>query len=73
MLRLLSNLSKLPAGTNPHNISLNPVCVQCVRFRRKPRFLPVAKSKIFRIPQHPQQDPEEKMELLRLHNNYRFV
>jgi small subunit ribosomal protein S26 len=71
MLRLLSNLTKQSAVVNPNNISSNPVCVQCVRFRRKPRFLPVAKSKMFRIPEHTKQDPEEKAELLRLHNNYR--
>uniref|UniRef100_A0A8D8D669 Small ribosomal subunit protein mS26 n=1 Tax=Culex pipiens TaxID=7175 RepID=A0A8D8D669_CULPI len=41
-----------------------------VRFRRKPRWLGTAKSKLFRVPERRQQIEEERVELMRLHNNY---
>lgn len=44
---------------------------QVLRWRRKPRWLPVAKSKMFRVPARPETPPEEKAELMRLYNNYR--
>uniref|UniRef100_A0A1A9X0Z4 Small ribosomal subunit protein mS26 n=1 Tax=Glossina brevipalpis TaxID=37001 RepID=A0A1A9X0Z4_9MUSC len=57
---------------NVGNKTVGNSCVlEFVRWRRKPRWLPVAKSKMFRIPQHKPQSLEEKTELLRLHNNYR--
>lgn len=45
--------------------------LEFVRWRRKPRWLPVAKSKLFRVPERKKQSAEEKSELLRLHNNYK--
>lgn len=45
--------------------------VQCAEAHRKPRWLPVAKSKIYRIPKRPVVSEEERLELLRLHNNYK--
>lgn len=45
--------------------------LEFVRWRRKPRWLPTAKSKMFRVPERKQQTPEEKAELMRLHNNYK--
>ncbi|KAM7358244.1 mitochondrial ribosomal protein S26 [Cochliomyia hominivorax] len=45
--------------------------LEFVRWRRKPRWLPTAKSKMFRVPERKEQSPEEKAELLRLHNNYK--
>uniref|UniRef100_A0A182SH54 Small ribosomal subunit protein mS26 n=1 Tax=Anopheles maculatus TaxID=74869 RepID=A0A182SH54_9DIPT len=42
-----------------------------VRFRRKPRWLGTAKSKLFRVPERKKQIEEEIEELKRLHNNYR--
>lgn len=51
----------------------NSCGLEFVRWRRKPRWLPVAKSKMFRVPQRKPQSLEEKNELLRLHNNYRFI
>uniref|UniRef100_A0A2M4AVJ2 Small ribosomal subunit protein mS26 n=1 Tax=Anopheles triannulatus TaxID=58253 RepID=A0A2M4AVJ2_9DIPT len=42
-----------------------------VRYRRKPRWLGTAKSKLFRVPERRQQIAEEVEELKRLHNNYR--
>lgn len=45
--------------------------LEFIRWRRKPRWLPTAKSKLYRVPERKQQTPEEKAELLRLHNNYK--
>uniref|UniRef100_A0A182NSF4 Small ribosomal subunit protein mS26 n=1 Tax=Anopheles dirus TaxID=7168 RepID=A0A182NSF4_9DIPT len=42
-----------------------------VRFRRKPRWLGTAKSKLFRVPERKKQIEEEIEELKRLNNNYR--
>ncbi|XP_055374860.1 probable 28S ribosomal protein S26, mitochondrial [Condylostylus longicornis] len=53
------------------NLENNLLGVQFLRWRRKPRWLPVAKSKEFRIPERPKQSEEEKLELMRLHNQYR--
>lgn len=49
----------------------NGLALEFVRWRRKPRWLPTAKSKLFRVPERKQQTPEEKAELMRLHNNYK--
>lgn len=48
-----------------------PMLVQVAEAHRKPRWLPVAKSKIYRIPKRPVISEEERVELLRLHNNYK--
>ncbi|XP_011555224.3 probable 28S ribosomal protein S26, mitochondrial [Plutella xylostella] len=48
-----------------------PLIVQSASAHRKPRWLPVAKSRMFRIPKRPEIPEEEKKELLRLHNNYK--
>lgn len=45
--------------------------LQLVRWRRKPRWLPVAKSKMFRVPERKPEDPQEREELMRLHTNYK--
>ncbi|XP_037934439.1 probable 28S ribosomal protein S26, mitochondrial [Teleopsis dalmanni] len=45
--------------------------LEFVRWRRKPRWLPVAKSKMFKVPERPFEPPEEKAELKRLHNIYK--
>lgn len=49
----------------------NSVYTQCVRWKRKPIWLPPAKSKMFRIPKRPVIPEEDKLELQRLYNNYR--
>lgn len=51
-------------------ITFIPGVTQTARAHRKPRWLPVAKSKIFRIPKRPEVSKEERMELMRLNNNY---
>ncbi|KAJ8709404.1 hypothetical protein PYW07_009230 [Mythimna separata] len=48
-----------------------PMLVQCAEAHRKPRWLPVAKSKIYRIPKRPVISEDERLELMRLHNNYK--
>lgn len=45
--------------------------MQCVRWKRKPIWLPTAKTKVFRVPQRPVIPKEDKLELQRLHNVYR--
>ncbi|CAG5056863.1 unnamed protein product [Parnassius apollo] len=45
--------------------------LQCAEAHRKPRWLPVAKSKIYRIPKRPVVSEEERIELLRINNNYK--
>ncbi|KAH8411114.1 hypothetical protein KR222_003568 [Zaprionus bogoriensis] len=49
----------------------NNFALQFVRWRRKPRWLPVAKSKVFRVPERKKQSEEERTELMRLHNQYK--
>ncbi|XP_026763763.1 probable 28S ribosomal protein S26, mitochondrial [Galleria mellonella] len=57
-----------------HNALLKrtwPVIVQYAEAHRKPRWVPVAKSKIYRIPKRPEITEEERIELLRVNNNYK--
>lgn len=48
-----------------------PVVIQRAEAHRKPRWLPVAKSKIYRIPKRPEISIEERLELKRINNNYK--
>ncbi|XP_045779506.1 probable 28S ribosomal protein S26, mitochondrial [Maniola jurtina] len=48
-----------------------PLFTQIAEAHRKPRWLPVAKSKIYRIPKRPVITEEERLELLRINNNYK--
>lgn len=72
MLRgvLLKCGSFLNAG---YNVSSNPSSIQTVRFRRKPRWIPTARSKMFRVPERTIIPEDEKVELLRLNGNYKLV
>ncbi|KAH8270295.1 hypothetical protein KR018_006805 [Drosophila ironensis] len=63
MLRTGLQLLAPPAGKS----------LEFVRWRRKPRWLPVAKSKLFRVPERRPQAEEERSELMRLHNQYKWV
>ncbi|XP_045454492.1 probable 28S ribosomal protein S26, mitochondrial [Melitaea cinxia] len=49
----------------------SPFIAQIAEYHRKPRWLPVAKSKIYRIPKRPEISEEERLELLRINNNYK--
>ncbi|XP_076630175.1 mitochondrial ribosomal protein S26 [Colletes latitarsis] len=53
-----------------HLISNGP-CIQCVRWKKKPIWLPTAKTKIFRVPVKPVIPKEEYEELKCLSNYYR--
>ncbi|XP_055300458.1 probable 28S ribosomal protein S26, mitochondrial [Sitodiplosis mosellana] len=66
------NLSNRICNQNNFNISHSELCVQSVRrWRyRRPLELGTSKSKLFRIPEHPEQDPEELAELTRLSTIY---
>ncbi|XP_055855672.1 probable 28S ribosomal protein S26, mitochondrial [Episyrphus balteatus] len=57
--------------TSETKITNCSIGLEFVRWRRKPRWLPVAKSKVFRIPEKKPQTEDEKLELLRLHNHYK--
>ncbi|RVE52583.1 hypothetical protein evm_002702 [Chilo suppressalis] len=48
-----------------------PMLIQCAEAHRKPRWLPVAKSKLYRIPKRPEVSEEERLELMRVNNNYK--
>lgn len=68
---VIAGLAATPSSV--YNVSASPACVQCVRWRRKPRWIPTAKSKMFRVPERVKEDPEERAELMRLHHNYKCV
>lgn len=67
------NLSNRICNQTNFNISHSELCVQSVRrWRyRRPLELGTSKSKLFRIPEHPEQDPEERAELTRLATIYK--
>ncbi|CAH4027393.1 probable 28S ribosomal protein S26, mitochondrial [Pieris brassicae] len=47
-----------------------PMYIQHAEAHRKPRWLPVAKSKIYRIPKRPVVSEDERLELRRINNAY---
>lgn len=47
------------------------IFLQQVRYTRKPRWVPKAPSKMYRIPKRPQISTEERNELFQLFTNYR--
>lgn len=71
MLRTTINNLGLTLRISSYNVTNNPVCVQCVRWRRKPISLGTAKSKMFRVPERIKEDADERAELMRLHKNYK--
>lgn len=68
MFRLTANVRSLVV-----NEAINYTKYECVRHfrRRKPIALGTAKSKLFRVPKRPCIPEDEKLELMRLFNNYR--
>ncbi|ENN72708.1 probable 28S ribosomal protein S26, mitochondrial [Dendroctonus ponderosae] len=75
MLRAISNFNPLRGSSaslaHYHYTGYDPSLLPPKKAHRKPRWVPVAKSKRFRVPQRPKIDQDEYVELLRLHNNYR--
>ncbi|XP_012056865.1 PREDICTED: probable 28S ribosomal protein S26, mitochondrial [Atta cephalotes] len=67
------NVNTLTMGTTGlcETFIPNSVYIQCVRWKRKPIWLPTAKSKVFRVPKRPVIPMEDYVELKRLYNNYR--
>ncbi|KAJ8686318.1 hypothetical protein QAD02_022112 [Eretmocerus hayati] len=49
----------------------NPIQHQSLRWKRKPIWLPTAKTKVFRVPVRPKLPVDEALEIQRLYNNYR--
>uniref|UniRef100_A0A1B6G7M1 Small ribosomal subunit protein mS26 n=1 Tax=Cuerna arida TaxID=1464854 RepID=A0A1B6G7M1_9HEMI len=77
MARLVTNslqlcVSQLKISSKILDSRKSP-CIQCIRcYRpRKPFWLPMAKSKMFRIPKKPSIPTEERIELERLYNVWR--
>ncbi|XP_018406707.1 PREDICTED: probable 28S ribosomal protein S26, mitochondrial [Cyphomyrmex costatus] len=71
-LRII-NVNTLTMGTTGfcETFIPNSVYTQCIRWKRKPIWLPTAKSKMFRVPERPVIPMEDYLELKRLYNNYR--
>jgi hypothetical protein len=63
--------SKVNSFVRKSDLLIHPACIQCVRWARKPSWLPMAKSKLFVIPERPKIDESEKRELKRLHDRYK--
>ncbi|KOC63633.1 putative 28S ribosomal protein S26, mitochondrial [Habropoda laboriosa] len=55
------------------HLIINGPCIQSVRWKRKPIWLPTAKSKVFRVPKRPEIPVVEYEELKRLHHNYKTL
>lgn len=54
-----------------NNFMCSSIKYQSYRWKRKPWWLPTAKSKMFRIPQHKKIPEAEERELRALWNHYR--
>ncbi|XP_049283059.1 probable 28S ribosomal protein S26, mitochondrial [Anopheles funestus] len=67
----MANLAAAFSGVFTKSRAVALLQYTTVRFRRKPRWLGTAKSKLFRVPERKKQIEEEIEELKRLHNNYR--
>lgn len=68
---VIAGLAAAAPMRSAYTIGASPTCVHSVRWHRKPRWVPVAKSKMFRVPERKPEDPEERAELMRLHQNYK--
>lgn len=66
----LNNRICNPASFNISSSQFNVQSVRRWRYRR-PLELGTSKSKLFRIPEHPPRDPEERAEMQRLINSYK--
>lgn len=71
MWNLLSVGGILCRSVELRMIESNLVCCQCVRWYRKPRWIPTAKSKLFRVTCRVRLPEGERQEFTRLNNNYR--
>ncbi|KAL1513443.1 hypothetical protein ABEB36_002854 [Hypothenemus hampei] len=77
MFQLIKSFSALKLSSNTiakyctYNLSYNPALLPVKKTHRKPRWVPVAKSKVFRIPKKPKLPEDEANEIRRLFNNYK--
>lgn len=70
MLRSVAGVLTQLALNTQTKCGQSAFALEFVRWRRKPRWLPVAKSKLNRVPERKRQPPDEREELKRLYNNY---
>ncbi|XP_018563226.1 probable 28S ribosomal protein S26, mitochondrial [Anoplophora glabripennis] len=70
MLRITNNFRILNLTKEVLTTDSNLINSQTVRWR-KPRWVPIAKSKIFKVPPRPVVPEDEEVELKRLSNNYK--
>ncbi|PSN50038.1 putative 28S ribosomal protein S26 [Blattella germanica] len=63
--------SKLITNSFKSDLIINLASFQSIRWKRKPIWLPTAKSRMFKIPERPKVDEREAIELKRLHNRYK--
>ncbi|CAG9768699.1 unnamed protein product [Ceutorhynchus assimilis] len=79
MLRIINNFNFLRISateaisysTSSNTLPYNPALLPVKKSHRKPRWVPIAKSKIFRIPKRPVIPEDETREIRRLFNDYR--
>lgn len=69
MLRITNNFRILNLTKEVLNTDSYVINSQTIRWR-KPRWVPIAKSKVFKVPPRPVVPEDEKIELKRLNNNY---
>ncbi|XP_020281744.1 probable 28S ribosomal protein S26, mitochondrial [Pseudomyrmex gracilis] len=71
LFRIINNTLTTTTVGFYESFTPNSVYTQCVRWKRKPIWLPTANSKVFRVPKRPVIPVEEARELQSLNNNYR--
>lgn len=67
----MQNLCKFELQYSKLLCKTKPINQQPVRYTRKPRWLPKAPTKMFRVPVRPQISTDERNELFQLFTNYR--
>lgn len=76
---LATKVSLLSVSDAAYGVVLRPTCPLTLGLHqkrwkslrlRKPRWMPIAPSKLYNIIEHPAHDPEEKMQIIHLYNIY---
>ncbi|KAB0804853.1 hypothetical protein PPYR_01823 [Photinus pyralis] len=68
---MFTRLNNAKLAITVEAFTTNYTNLQVYRWGKKPRWLPTAKTKMFRVAPRPQIPTEDYEELKRLHNNYR--
>jgi len=78
MFRVINHFNVLRISTetvnhysSTFNVSFDPTLLPVKKNHRKPRWVPKAKSKLFKVPKRSELPEDEEKEILRLNNNYR--